>query len=420
MTRADGRIERLLDLKVGGLEFDRLVELVHRHLRFELVFVVELVAGGAVCRSSAGIDHAMLSSVGAPVSRALAAAVRRVSAERQVGELGAGPPEGPGRLIGVPLRLSDGTNWGALCALSSDSDRVVGQREVEFMSMLSDLVVDELDRRNDEQRAREDIHALIDSERVAVAYQPIFDLCSKRCLGVEALARFPEPFPSPDRTFAVAERLGLGLQLEELVVRQAWEVLPLLAEGQFLALNLTPQSLLQLARRAYERHDVPLNSVVVEVTEHTAIDAYSDLRFELERLRVRGLRLAVDDAGAGFASLRHVLELRPDILKIDRSLIDGLSRDFARRIAVQSFVAMAENLQAIVVAEGVERRADRDAAQELGLHAAQGYLFGRPSTDRQQLLRWISRPPRSTRRGGPARARARGPAKRPAAARLVG
>jgi EAL domain-containing protein (putative c-di-GMP-specific phosphodiesterase class I) len=106
-------------------------------------------------------------------------------------------------------------------------------------------------------------------------------------------------------------------------------------------------------------------------------------------LRERGLRVAVDDAGAGYASLRHVLELRPDFIKVDRSLIHGISSDHARRVAVSGFLSLALDLGSTVVAEGVERAADLSAVRELGLHAAQGYLLGRPTTSLDGLTRWI-------------------------------
>ena len=128
-----------------------------------------------------------------------------------------------------------------------------------------------------------------------------------------------------------------------------------------------------------------------------AIMAYADLRDELEQLRDCGLRLAVDDAGAGYASLRHVIELRPDIVKIDRSLIHGVADDFARQVAVSAFVSVARDLEATVVAEGVELGADRDALRELGVQAAQGFLLGRPSTDPGAVSGWTGQPDRVLR-----------------------
>jgi EAL domain-containing protein (putative c-di-GMP-specific phosphodiesterase class I) len=105
------------------------------------------------------------------------------------------------------------------------------------------------------------------------------------------------------------------------------------------------------------------------------------------------LRIAVDDAGAGYASLHHIVELQPDFIKIDRSLVHGVADDHARRVAVSAFVLLSLDLGATIVAEGVERPSDRSALCDLGVHAAQGYLLGRPSTcdsDLNRLSRRLS------------------------------
>jgi EAL domain-containing protein (putative c-di-GMP-specific phosphodiesterase class I) len=257
------------------------------------------------------------------------------------------------------------------------------------MSMLGELIIDDLDEQRRQEQFRSDIVELIETENLEVAYQPIIDLRSDRCIGIEALARFPEPFSRPDHTLASAEQVGLSLELERLVVIQAWKMLPLLGPGQFLALNLSPDALVELARRANLRDDLPLGQLVIEVTEHSVVESYAALHKELTPLRGRGLRIAVDDAGAGYSSLRHVLELRPDFIKVDRSLIHGIADDHARRVAVSAFLSLALDLGSSVVAEGVERPADLRTVRELGLHAVQGYLLGRPTTDRAALSRWI-------------------------------
>jgi EAL domain-containing protein (putative c-di-GMP-specific phosphodiesterase class I) len=128
---------------------------------------------------------------------------------------------------------------------------------------------------------------------------------------------------------------------------------------------------------------------VVEVTEHSVVECYDDLHRELTPLRRQGLRIAVDDAGAGYSSLRHVLELRPDFIKVDRSLIHGIADDHARRVAVSAFLSLAADLGAQVVAEGLERPSDLSTVREMGLHAVQGYLLGKPSTDPEALARWL-------------------------------
>jgi len=390
----------LLDLESGRVGLDRVVELTNRHLGMDVVYVAELIEASQVYRAAAGDAASFNISVNdgpgpeATYCRRLVAGdipnvICDARADERVADLAMTRDVRIGSFIGVPLRLSDGTLYGTLCALSHAPDHTLDQRDVRFMSMLGELIIDDLDEQRRQEQFRSDIVELIETENLEVAYQPIIDLRSDRCIGIEALARFPEPFSRPDHTLASAEQVGLSLELERLVVIQAWKMLPLLGPGQFLALNLSPDALVELARRANLRDDLPLRQLVIEVTEHSVVESYAALHKELTPLRRRGLRIAVDDAGAGYASLRHVLELRPDFIKVDRSLIHGIADDHARRVAVSAFLSLALDLGSSVVAEGVERPADLRTVRELGLHAVQGYLLGRPTTDRAALSRWI-------------------------------
>lgn len=128
-----------------------------------------------------------------------------------------------------------------------------------------------------------------------------------------------------------------------------------------------------------------LSRLVLELTETDAVDSYHAFRSRLAPLRERGLRLAIDDAGAGHASLGSVVELRPEIIKIDKSLIGGVAADHSRPSAVRAFVSVAQDLDAVTVAEGIETIADLNTVRDLGNTCAQGYLPGRPNTDPDNL-----------------------------------
>ncbi|HTU78289.1 MAG TPA: EAL domain-containing protein [Solirubrobacteraceae bacterium] len=392
----------------GPVGLDRVVALAQRHLGLDVVFVAELTGAGQVYRAAAGDVASFNIVVDGPACDA--AFSRRLvagevpsfigdTATECVGGLPGACEAHVGSVIGVPLRLSGGTPYGVLCGFSHAADSTLDERDVGFMSMLGELIAYDLDGRRSEELIREDILRLIENESVQVtqnieiAYQPIIDLLRGHCLGIEALARFPEPFAGPDVTLAAARTVGLALELERLLIVQAWKMIALLGPGQFLALNVSPEALVELARRANLREDLPLSQLVVEVTEHQVVESYAALHSELAPLRERGLRIAVDDAGAGYASLRHVLELRPDFIKVDRWLIDGIADDHARRVAVGAFLSLALDLGSSVVAEGVERPADLAAVRSLGLHAAQGYLLGRPTTSQAALSQWIGPSP---------------------------
>jgi EAL domain-containing protein (putative c-di-GMP-specific phosphodiesterase class I) len=289
-----------------------------------------------------------------------------------------------GSYVGVPIRFVDGSIYGSLCTLSHSS-RPVDERDTRFLSMLAELVSVDLQATRDREQARGRLRKVIDDQALEIALQPIVDLRTGRMLGVEALSRFTSG--APDAVFAAAHDVGLGEALEEVATRAALRLLPLLDPGQYLAINLTPAvaiGLVEMARQA----DLPLDRLVLEITEHAAVENYAVLRDALAEGRSRGLRLAIDDAGAGYASLHHIVELHPDIIKIDRSLIEAMSGDAARRSVVKAFVALASDLGAQVVAEGVEDMADLRCAAELHVDAAQGYLLARPTVERCALRRW--------------------------------
>ena len=392
-------MKQLLARDNGRAGLDRAVELARRHLELDVAFVAELTDGRQIYRAVAG-DAA---SFGIPLGDGVPAEVtychrllngeipnviQDTSKEAAVADL-ASTREAPiGAYIGVPLRLSDESLYGTFCCLSHEPDPTLNGRELRFMSMVGELIVEDLDEEHRIRRLRAAIEQLIETQGVEVAYQPIIDLRTERCVGLEALARFPSPFSKAAETLAASADVGLGLELERLLATRAWDMFDRLGPGQFLAINLTPSALLELARHMNEREQCRSTRLVVEVTEHAAVDSYAALRDALAPLRQRGLRIAVDDAGAGYASLRHVLELRPDFIKLDRSLCHGVAGDHARRVAVRGLVLLARDLGAAVIAEGIEAPCDLTTIRELGIDAAQGYLFDRPSTDPAAISRW--------------------------------
>jgi EAL domain-containing protein (putative c-di-GMP-specific phosphodiesterase class I) len=294
-----------------------------------------------------------------------------------------------GSYVGVPVRLPDGSLYGSLCTLSHAA-QPVDEKDARFLQMLAELLAGEVeaDRERSLERAR--IEQLIEQQHLDIALQPIVGLRSGGIVGAEALSRFPEGCGAPDAVFRAAHRAGVGVRLEQVAAQRAFETLPLLGPDTYLAINVAPSVAVDLARQSLEVPDLPVERLVVEITEHAAVENYAILRDSLKAARQRGLRLAIDDAGAGYASLQHVVELVPDVIKADRSLIDGVADDPARRSVVRAFVTVAEDLHAVVVAEGVERTADLETVRDLGVDAAQGFLFARPSTDPATVHAWMT------------------------------
>jgi len=263
----------------------------------------------------------------------------------------------------------------------------------------------EVDREREHRRQVEEekvhikmrMQRVLDGAGLEVHAQPIIDLKSGGVAGVEALARFAgPPHQGPDRWFAEAAGVGMGLELELSAVRRAFSNLRLISPETFLAVNVSPETLCSSALQA-ALDDVPCDRVVLEVTEHARVDDYAELQEVRRRLHDRGVRLAVDDMGAGISSLQHVIKLRPDVIKLDRSMIANLESDRVRRALTAALVELATGIEAVVVAEGVETPAELAALKQLKVPYGQGYLLGRPAPIPEQTARQSSPP--SRRRG---------------------
>jgi EAL domain-containing protein (putative c-di-GMP-specific phosphodiesterase class I) len=393
ITRSRFGLADVVNGKSDG-KIDRVLNLVRRHLQMDVSYVSEFTGGRQIYRGLDGNTESFKLTMGEGPELSKTYCQRMVDgqipnvlpdsrADPRVHDL----TTTIGAYIGVPLRLSDGTMYGSFCCLSQKAEPL-DERDVQFMSMLAEVLVEELEvqRRVEHERTR--IEALLHGQSLQIALQPIVDISDGQCLGVEALSRFPGGFGAPDVVFEAAHKVALGLELEELAVRKALRFLPHLAANQYLSVNLTPAAAFEAAQRVFQEVGASLHRVVLEVTENAAVEGYTAFRERLAPLREQGLRLSIDDAGSGYASLHHIVELHPDIIKIDRSLIDGLAADSSRRSAVRAFVALAADLGATVVAEGVETTADLNAVRDLGIGAVQGFLLARPSTDPSALAQW--------------------------------
>lgn len=235
------------------------------------------------------------------------------------------------------------------------------------------------------------LRAVVVERAVDIALQPIVALPNGRLSGVEALARFRDG-RSPDHWFGDARDTGLSLDLERLTFHAALDLLPDLPRGVYLSVNASPGLMLDPAlQRVLLSGGLSLERLVVEITEHVAVPAYEELHAMLAPLRERGLRVAVDDTGAGYASLSHVLSLRPDIVKLDRSLIAQVATDPARRSLITALMLLSLDLGASVTAEGVETVGELDTLVSLGVDHVQGYLLAHPTTDAARWQQWWSR-----------------------------
>ena len=234
------------------------------------------------------------------------------------------------------------------------------------------------------------IDELLATRAVVTAFQPIYSLATGALVGAEALTRIPSsPVRPPAAWFAEAASAGRGLDLEFLALETALRAVGQLPSNAYASINLSPQACMD--HRLTEillGSGLSLQRLVIEVTERTAVYEYDPLLLALTELRGAGLRIAVDDAGAGFASMRHILELKPDLIKLDRSIIAGIDDDRSRRAFGTAMVSFAAETSAALVAEGVETESELAAAAELGIGCAQGYFLGAPTVSAAEWCQW--------------------------------
>ena len=264
--------------------------------------------------------------------------------------------------VGQLLHAADGALYWAKRS-GRDRVRVFDPRHVVALSL-------------HEQRREVEL-LLAGAAPVTPVFQPVMEVATGRVAGYEALARFAPPHARPPHLwFAQAHRAGLGPALEAAAIRAALAV-PGRPAGTFLAVNVSPAALLSPEVKRALPFD--LDGITIELTEHDAFDEDGALELELAALRERGARIALDDAGAGYAGLQQLIRLRPDVVKVDRSLVAQIHTDPSKLALLQALAGFASTTGAAVCAEGVEELSELRALASIDVTYAQGYALARPA-----------------------------------------
>lgn len=284
--------------------------------------------------------------------------------------------------MSVPIKLNDGRTYGMFCCISTEPQPSLNMRDLKMMRAVAELTAvligREIDATTEHRSNLERIQKILDQDALYIVVQPIIRIADHRLLGFECLSRFvgPEDW-TPDLWFKMAASVGLGPELEMRAVQKGLALLDLFPGDLYLTFNVSPDTVISgaLAQVIVKKH---ANRVVVEITEHASVEDYEALGSALNDLRVNGVRLAVDDAGAGYASLRHILALQPDIIKLDISLTHNIQDDMARNALAAALVHFGRQTKSQILAEGVETAVELEALRKLGVATAQGYFLGRP------------------------------------------
>ncbi|SNR64805.1 bifunctional diguanylate cyclase/phosphodiesterase [Blastococcus mobilis] len=368
---------------------DALLELAREQLRMDVALLGEF-------RGGEWLIHNTVKTVDLPVTARFVQRRDRTHCDLMVsGRIGSVVPDSAGHpltaelpgvvewglraYVGVPVHRRNGALWGSLCVLARDPDERLTERDAGVLRVIAAAVAEIVEADEVQADARRHTRALLDAMYAAgdpsPVYQPIVELGSSHLVGVEALSRFPSSGHGPDYWFGAAA-VGLELDLELTALSRALEHAP--DTGGFLSVNVSPATV--MTDRFLDRlESAPVDRLVLELTEHTAVEDYDALLRRLAPARSAGLRLAVDDAGAGYASLRHVLALAPDLIKLDRSLVCDVGRDPVRAALAAALTTFADQIGAHVVAEGIETAEELAALQALSVPYGQGYHLGRPA-----------------------------------------
>ena len=279
----------------------------------------------------------------------------------------------PMRRTGEPLGLL------ALVAAPTETDDDPGaalSAAIDFAGIAAGLLAPSLVEQGRQQHQRSRLEEILRRGAFSPVFQPIVELRGARVMGFEALTRFHDG-SKPDSRFAEAAALDRGVELESATLVAALHAATGLPRTCWLSVNVSPMLILadDVLAEALSTAGRPL---VIELTEHDRVADYDVLRRAIAELGDH-VQLSVDDAGSGFASLRHVLALEPAFVKLDRTWVAGIHADPARQALVAGLGHFTRHTGSVLIAEGVEREAEREVLRELAVDLGQGFLFGRPS-----------------------------------------
>jgi EAL domain-containing protein (putative c-di-GMP-specific phosphodiesterase class I) len=371
---------------------DKMLHAVREHLGMDVAFLAEFRAKDRIFRhvdaktaapiqagDTLSLDQGYCQRV---VDGRLPQLIKDAAAHPEAAKLPETSAVPIGSHLSVPIRLSDGRVYGTLCCFSFIPDVSLTERDMQMMRVLAELLGDQIDQETRTVRLQtqrvDELIALMDSGEPSIVYQPIYDLESRRMAGVEALSRFSStPQVTPDVWFNEAAALGIGPRLEACAIRSALGALKSLPKDAYVAVNGSP-AFVSSGMLPELLQGVDISRVVLELTEHASVTDYRELTDALAPLRALGLRIAIDDAGAGYSSMRHILSIEPNLVKLDISLTRGIDQDRKRRALASALIAFARETDVAIIAEGVETPGELQTLQSLGVKRAQGYYLARP------------------------------------------
>jgi EAL domain-containing protein (putative c-di-GMP-specific phosphodiesterase class I) len=387
--------EPITDLLANGVGYagvDRMLRTVRKFLGMDVAFIAHF-SGGQRVFEHIDMDGPPLVPVGTAFPIEAAFCLKVVSGElpqlipdtskvpgaMAIPETRASPI---GAHLSVPIVLDDGEVYGTLCCFSYEPDLTLGDRDLKMMRAFAEVLAMRIwevqDVERTQTRRADQIRNAMTAGAPRIVYQPVYRLRTGELAGVECLSRFDmEPCRGPDEWFNTAYDVGLGERLELRAIEKSLPALERFPANVFLGLNSSP-GLICSGELTPVLKGVELSRILLEITEHAIVADYESLTAALQPLRDRGLRLAIDDVGAGYASMRHIVNLHPEMIKLDISLTRNIDTDHNRRSLAKALITFARDIGSIISAEGVETAGELEMLRSLGVEKAQGFYLGKP------------------------------------------
>ncbi|WP_019604957.1 EAL domain-containing protein [Teredinibacter turnerae] len=394
-TRLGSAIDSVLSEKESSTDYvlKHLLSSVRERMDFEVSFISEFVDDHRVFRYVESKANVEIISVGASnpldesyckriVDGTLPELICNAQDNLLALQIEATRAVPVGSHVSVPLKFSDGRVFGTFCGFSRVPNYSLCDKDLGFMRVFADIAAIVIEQSRGEELRRKSLHeqirALVHNKKIDLNFQPIFDVNAGRTVGYECLCRTRVHFLPIEKLFQQATAIGLGGFLDSHIITKGLEYLRQFEQGQYLSCNVSP-GLACTGELAHIFSGIDdLSNLVLEITEHDVVRDYSAIGAILAPLRSRGARLAVDDAGAGYASLRHILLLKPDIIKLDISLIRNINRDSDKQALASALVEFSHRCKYQLIAEGVETREELRTLRHLGVTLIQGYLVSKP------------------------------------------
>ena len=295
-----------------------------------------------------------------------------------------------GCYLGVPIEFDDGHVYGTLCCFKHSHDESLRSRDLHLVDAFAELAGKKLSKMiaiEEKNKAILDrVQSVLNNTLLHMAFQPVYDLSTNTIATFEALARFDHPSQNtPDIWFREAKEVGLGKEMELLAIKKAISALDELPQEINISINISPEYIISgELEECLQGSD--MSRLLIEITEHEKIESYANVNVAFERLRQSGARLAVDDVGAGHANFFHIIELQPNVIKLDMSLTRNIDTDFHRQALAKALIAFSRSVGARIIAEGVETAQELEMLKSLKVDKVQGYFIGKPSNLEEALL----------------------------------